>query len=97
MNQRIIAIVILVPFSLLSAYAVYEVGYFGILEYNIHSPAGWQVFTDLVVALVLVLTWMIPDARKSGRNPWPWVVLTLAGGSFGPLLYLASSGKSESA
>ncbi|MBP6701113.1 MAG: PLDc N-terminal domain-containing protein, partial [Halioglobus sp.] len=41
-----------------------------------------------VIALVLVLTWLVPEARKAGRNPWPWIVATLFLGSFGPLLYL---------
>ena len=65
-------------------------GYIGIFDYQRHSPAGWQVFVDLFIALVLVLTWMIPDAQRNGRNPWPWVVLTVLSGSFGPLLYLAT-------
>ena len=88
MNKRILAIVILIPFTLLTAYAVMEVGYVGIFDYHRHSPAGWQVITDLVIALVLVLAWLIPEARKAGKNPWPWVVMTLFLGSFGPLLYL---------
>ena len=97
MHNKTLAIAILVPFSLLTLYAVMEVGYFGIFDYHRHSPAGWQVITDLVIALVLVLLWLVNDARKTGRSPWPWVALTLATGSFGPLLYILSAGKGETA
>lgn len=88
-TRKTVAILALIPFSLLTVYAVMEVGYIGIFDYHRHSPAGWQVFTDLVIALVMVLAWMIPNARETGRNPWPWVVLTLTMGSIGPLLYFA--------
>lgn len=88
-SRKILAIALLIPFALLTAYAVARVGYIGIFDYHRHSPAGWQVFTDLVIALLLVLVWLIPDARERGRSPWPWVVMTLLLGSFGPLLYLA--------
>ena len=88
MSRRTLAIIILIPFTLLTAYAVHKVGYIGIFDYHRHSPAGWQVIADLVIALVLVLTWLVPEARRAGRNPWPWVVATLLLGSFGPLLYL---------
>jgi drug/metabolite transporter (DMT)-like permease len=91
MSRKLIAIALLIPFSALTVYAVIQVGYVGIFEYQIHSPAGWQVFADLVVALALVLTWMIPDAKRNGRNPWPWVIGTLFTGSIAPLLYLATS------
>ncbi len=87
-TRRKIALIILFPFTALSLYALMQVGYIGIIDYHRHSPAGWQVFTDLVIALILVMTWMIPDAKRNGRNPWLWVVLTLFLGSFGPLLYL---------
>ncbi len=89
-TRKLFAIVALIPFSILTAYAVMEVGYIGIFDYHRHSPAGWQVFSDLVIALLLVLVWMVPDARARGRNPWPWVVATLLLGSFAPLLYLAT-------
>jgi len=46
-----------------------------------------------VIALVLLLTWLVPEARKAGRNPWPWVVATLLLGSIGPLLYLVFTGR----
>jgi len=87
-TRRTLALILLVPFSVLTLYAVAQVGYVGIFEYHRHSPAGWQVFADLVVALVLVLTWLVPEARRAGRSPWPWVVVTLFLGSLGPLLYL---------
>ncbi len=89
-NRRTLAIILLVPFAVLTAYAVATVGYIGIFDYHRHSPAGWQVFADLVIALVLVLTWLIADARRAGRSPWPWVGATLLLGSLGPLLYLAT-------
>jgi RsiW-degrading membrane proteinase PrsW (M82 family) len=80
-----------VPFGLLTVYAVAQVGFVGILDHHGHSPAGWQVFADLVVALLLVLVWLVDDARRLGHNPWPWVVGTLLTGSIAPLLYLATS------
>ena len=95
-QRRLIALVLLIPFSALTLYALAEVGYVGILDYHRHSPAGWQVFADLVVALLLVFVWLIPDARRHGRNPWPWLAVTLFLGSFGPLLYLVTEPRSAS-
>ncbi len=88
MSRKTLAIMLLIPFSLLTVYAVWKVGYVGIFDYHRHSPAGWQVFADLVVALVIILSWLVPDARARGRSPWPWVAVTLVLGSIGPLLYL---------
>jgi len=96
MNRRILAIAILIPFSILSAYAVSKVGYIGIFDYHRHSPAGWQVFVDLVIACVLMLVWLIPEARRNGISPWPYVGVTVFLGSFGPLLYLLIHGSRKS-
>jgi Protein of unknown function DUF2834 len=85
---KILALAILVPFSLLSAYAVAQVGYLGIIAYHLPSPAGWQVITDLVIAVLLICLWMIQDARRTGRSAWPYVVASLFLGSFGVLFYL---------
>lgn len=87
-TKRILALTLLVPFSFLSVYAVSQVGYWGIIEHHLPNPGGWQVFADLVIALVLVCSWMITDARKQGRNVWPYLLVTLFLGSFGPLLYI---------
>lgn len=85
---QLIALAILIPFTLLSVYAVSKVGYIGIFTYHLHSPAGWQVFTDLVIAIFLLMSWMIHDGRKRGRVVWPYLLISLFLGSFGPLLYI---------
>ena len=90
MNKRTLAIILLIPFSALTAYAVFKVGYIGLFDYQRHSPAGWQVFADLVIACLLCLSWLIPEAKSRGRNPIPFVVITLFLGALGPLLYIAS-------
>jgi hypothetical protein len=88
-SRRLLAAVLLLPFSALTAWALMNGGIRGILSFH-QSPGGWQVFADLVVSLLLLLSFLVPHARSRGRNPWPWVVLTLLFGSFGPLLYLVS-------
>jgi len=87
--MRTLAIVLLIPFTILTLYAVSDVGYIGIFDYHRHSSAGWQVFADLVMALILVMCWMVKDAKARGRSVWPWIAVTLTLGSIGPLLYLA--------
>lgn len=79
---------VIADFALLTGYAVYQHGYWGIIEYHLPSSAGWQVAADLVIACSLICLWMFRDARRSGRNPWPFLLLTLVLGSFGPLFYL---------
>lgn len=87
-TNKLLSIAILVPFAAITAYALATVGYMGIVSYHLPSPAGWQVLADLVVALVLVCSWMIVDARKKGRSVLPYLIATIFLGSFGPLAYL---------
>ena len=87
---RLILVPVLVVFTVLSALALWHHGYWGILEPHFKSFGGGQVLMDLVIALSLVMVWMWQDARQHGRNPWPWILVTLVAGSFGPLLYLLS-------
>lgn len=89
MNWRIILLlVVLADFAALSAYALVQVGYIGLFQVGLSSWAGIQVLIDLVIACGLICLWMIADGRRRGLNPWPFVAITLAAGSFGPLLYL---------
>ena len=83
------AIITLIPFTLLTVYAVMDVGLDGIFAYQMASAAGIQVLVDLVIACAIFLVWMFQDARKHGRTPWGYLIVTLLAGSFGPLLYLA--------
>jgi len=91
MSGRLYALVtVIVGFGVLSALALADVGYLGILEPHFRSWGGAQVFTDLVIALSLICIWMLIDARERGLSAWPFIVITLVLGSFGPLLYLVA-------
>jgi len=87
MSRSVIGVV-LVLFGALSAIALQQHGFWGILQPHFQSTGGAQVFADLVIALSLAMVWIWRDARATGRNPWPWLAATLALGSFGPLVYL---------
>ncbi|MGH8444053.1 MAG: DUF2834 domain-containing protein [Solimonas sp.] len=79
---------VLADFAVLSGYALVQHGYWGIWAHQFQNSAGWQVLADLIIVCGLAMTWMIADARRKGRTVWPYLLATLALGSFGPLLYL---------
>lgn len=86
--KRIVLIVVLIAFLALTLAAVWQQGYLGIFSTQFQTLGGIQVLVDLMIAASLFLVWMWQDAKAAGRNPWPWVLVTLAVGSFGPLVYL---------
>ena len=89
MSTRLIVLLfVIAAFGVLTALALLDVGYLGILEPHFLSWGGAQVFVDLVIIAVLACFWMIGDARERGMSAWPFVLITLVAGSFGPLLYL---------
>lgn len=91
MNGRFIALAtVIVAFGVLTALALLDVGFLGIIAPHFRSWGGAQVFADLVIVCVLSCIWMLSDAGKHGLPAWPFVVITLLAGSFGPLLYLAA-------
>lgn len=85
---KIVLLVVTLLFSILTALAVWQNGVRGIFEHQFKNFGGIQVWVDLVIALTIFMVWMWRDAKATNRNPWPWIIITLAAGSFGPLLYL---------
>ncbi|MBY8966398.1 DUF2834 domain-containing protein [Algiphilus sp.] len=79
---------VLLVFGAISLIALREVGYLGIWQSGLANWGAFQVLVDLIIACALICVWMVVDARQRGANPWPFVVITLFFGAFGPLLYL---------
>ncbi len=89
MNSKQLALsAVLIAFLADEAYALYLYGYFGFFRMMFANFASFTALVDLVIALVLILAWMGDDARKRNVSALPFLLLTLALGSVGPLLYL---------
>ena len=89
MSARLITLgLVIVAFGALSALALMDVGYLGILAPHFRSLGEGQVLADLVILGVLACIWMVKDAPARGLPAWPFVLITLVLGSFGPLAYL---------
>ena len=88
--RSVIVVLVIAAFAALSTLALMDVGYFGILAPHFRSWGGAQVFTDLVIMGVLGCIWMARDARESGLPAWPFILITVFFGSFGPLFYLVA-------
>jgi hypothetical protein len=96
-NRMLLLALVILPFGALTALALGDVGYFGLFEPGLRSWAGGQVLADLVILAMLACIWIVTDARRTGINPWPFVLLTLAAGSFGPLFYLVARERTPAA
>jgi hypothetical protein len=79
---------VLAAFGGLSAYVVYIHGVGGMWELMTANGVSMLLTIDLSIALTMVSAWMWSDARDRGLSPIPYVLLTVAAGSVGPLLYL---------
>jgi hypothetical protein len=89
MNGKQIGLgIVLLGFSILTAYAVYLYGYVGFFREVTSNAASLTLLVDLVISLTIVLVYMGNDARAHSISVLPYLLLTLAFGSVGPLLYL---------
>ena len=96
MNRKQIGMsLVLVDFLGLTGYAAYHYGFVGFYQAILANAATVTVFCDLVIALSIILVWIVRDARRRGMSPFLYVVLTLALGSVGPLMYLIGRGEAE--
>jgi hypothetical protein len=87
-GKRLLTGLVLADFTALTAWAVWTHGYVGFFEAAFANLASITVGVDLMIALSLVSVWMWRDARERGVSPIPYLLLTAALGSVGPLLYL---------
>lgn len=88
MKKRLLLGVLLAAHGAITLRALMDHSY---LELYAFAFSGWpqfQIFSDLTVGMVLFTSWMIGDARKTGRTAWPYLVATVVAGSFAPLAYL---------
>ena len=89
MSSRSIALLLVIgAFTVVTTIALMDVGYVGVLDPFFRSWGGAQVLVDFVILAVLACLWMTNDARDRGMPAWPFILITVAAGSFGPLLYL---------
>jgi hypothetical protein len=89
MNRRqIVLSAALIVLLAMDAYSVYLYGYVGFFRMILGNFAGMTAFVDLLIALVLILAWMGDDARERKVSALPYLILTIALGRIGPLLYL---------
>lgn len=89
MNARFaIPLCLLVPFLALTTWVLAHGGFVGFYREALSSPATLLMGLDLVIALGLALAWMREDARATGTPFVPYLLVTLAIGVAGPLLYL---------
>lgn len=86
--MRTVLILVLATFGAFTLYAMWRVGYLGIWQAGMANVGAWQVLLDLVVMSCITLGFLWRDAQRTGRSFWPFALITLAAGSFGPLLYL---------
>ena len=89
MNRKQIGLsLVLIAFAALEAYAIETYGYLGFFQALLGSLAGIVTGVDLVIALTMFVIWMSDDAPRNQMSSLPYLFVTLALGSLGPLLYL---------
>jgi MFS superfamily sulfate permease-like transporter len=89
--------IVLIAFTALTAYTVYQHGYLGFFAALTANVATVTASVDLVIALSLVMAWMWRDASEREVAVFPYLLLTALLGSIGPLLYLIRRAGSEPA
>ena len=78
-----------VAFSAWTVYAVVNEGIVAVAQEISRSLWSNQVFIDLLLAGGIALAFVVPEARRLGMKPLPWVIATAATGCIGLLAMLA--------
>lgn len=83
------AALIWAAFLALSLYTVAAEGPFGFWPNHTQNAWGNQVWFDLLIAIAIGWTLLVPRARAVGMNLWLWLALTCATGCIGLLAMFA--------
>ncbi len=89
MNLRFVLLIVI--FALFGGYTfwlLFEVGYIAIWQAGFASPASLQILLDLVIACLIICSWMIGDAKARGLTIWPWILAVVTTGTIAILVYL---------
>ena len=88
MARFALALTVFLAFTAFSFRVAFIDGFAGLLA--IHAFNGWgpQILTDLVIACVFAMLWLVPDAKNHGISPWPFVIAIPFLGSISTLAYL---------
>ena len=66
-----------------SLYTVAAEGLLGFWPNHTQNAWGNQVWFDLLIAIAIGWTLLLPRARAAGMQPWPWLALICATGCIG--------------
>ncbi|MYE23062.1 MAG: hypothetical protein F4Y01_03825 [Gammaproteobacteria bacterium] len=80
---------ICVAFLAWTLYALADEGVIAIWQEISRSLWSNQIFIDLLIAVGVALAFLVPEARRLGMKPLPWVVATAATGCIALLAMLA--------
>lgn len=82
-----LALTAFVSFTAYSLWCIEADGLAGVLAVLEHRW-GVQFFWDIANSLVIASFFIVPDAKRRGINPWPYLALCLPLGSIAALAYL---------
>ena len=85
---RWVGLVVLVPFAVLTGVAISVDGSSGFSNAITLNLLSFQIWLDLVIAMLFWAAWLLVDAKAHGRWPWVWLIAAFAFGAFVPLLYM---------
>ncbi len=83
-----LALVVFVSFTVFSTWVAVEHGPLGFLTLALEGGWGLQMLLDVGIALGIASFWIVPDARRHGINPWPFLAASVGLGSIGALAYI---------
>ncbi len=76
-------------FLVFTARAVLLEGPIGFWPEHVRNLWGNQIWLDLLLSISTCWFFAVPEAKRLGMRPWPWLVLIVCTGSVGLLAFAA--------